>query len=83
MARPFDGFRHHALMTCAGSGDTAGDDLTALGDEFGAVASQDHLFIVYAGGFVHAEHTDLTTRLPKLVRLAGRPIATRRWGHCC
>src|SRR5581483_6136478 len=72
MARALDGLRHHALMFGAGSGRTTRDDLTALGDELGAIAAQNHLLVVYAGGLVHAKHTDFTPGLTELIRLTAR-----------
>ena len=69
MSRPFDGFHHHALMFGAGSGGAAGNNLSALRDELGAIASQNHLFVVQMVYFVRTEHTDFATRLTELIRL--------------
>ena len=74
MTGAFDGFRHHSLVLGAGSGGTAGNDLAALRDELGAIASQYHLLIVQRVDFIHAEHADFPSRLTEFVRfVASRP----------
>lgn len=83
MPRAFDGFSDHALMMCAGSCDTSWDDFAALGNEFGPISSQYHLFVINAGCFVYAKHTDLTTRFAKLVRFTAGRSAGRSARHVC
>ena len=72
MACPLYSLHDHALMAGAGAGDPAGNDLAALGNELGAKAPQNHLFIIYECRFVHAKHADFATWFTKLAWLAAR-----------
>ena len=79
MSRSLDCVSDFALMERTGSCDAARNDLATLGDEFGSISAEDHLFVIDRDCFFRvlrffdAERTDFSSRFSILiVRLIAR-----------